>query len=31
MKSAQPVPMAKPTEQTAPASQDIMQAIVQRR
>jgi NADPH:quinone reductase-like Zn-dependent oxidoreductase len=31
MKSAPPVPMAKPAEQTAPTSQDTMQAIVQRR
>ena len=31
MKSAQPVRMAKPAEQTAPTSQDTMQAIVQRR
>src|SRR5690242_8169503 len=31
MKSAQPVPTAKPAEPTTPASEDIMQAIVQRR
>ena len=31
MKSAQPAPTAEPTEQTAPTSQDTMQAIVQRR